>query len=170
MADKDNNNRDGGNRRRMTLMERLGERLDIPADVLTGVYLEMRGRRNLVVKGCRKILLYTTVEVRLLLGKDRLSVCGAGLYCTAYHSGVVEIDGRIDRISFLDERGVPEESDDSREEHVDIRDDNYASSDNNVKQQKRDSSVASPDVSSRRATGVKAQARSFGDVKKVGEV
>lgn len=100
MAAKDRK-RDIDEHSRMTFMERLGERLDIPADVLGGVYLEMRGRNNLIVKGCRKILLYTTEEVRLLLNGDRLSVTGSRLYCTAYHSGVIEIDGVIDRISFI---------------------------------------------------------------------
>ena len=85
---------------RIPLAERLAGRLDIPPDILNGIYLELRGRGNLTVRGCRKILLYTPEEVRLLLGSEVLSLRGAGLYCTAYRSGVIELDGRIDNISF----------------------------------------------------------------------
>ncbi len=89
---------------RMSFMERLGSKLDIPPDVVSGIHIEMRGRNNLTVRGCRKILRYTTEEVRLRLHGVTLQVTGSRLYCTAYHSGAVEIDGLIDSINFCPEQ------------------------------------------------------------------
>ncbi len=91
--------------KRMSIVERLGQRLDIPADVISGIHIELRGRNNLTVRGCRKILLYTETEVRVRLYGETLLICGSGLYCTAYHSGVVEIDGIIDSLCFLGQAG-----------------------------------------------------------------
>lgn len=91
--------------KRMSMIQRLGQRLDIPADVISGVHIELRGRNNLTIRGCRKILLYTETEIRVRLLGDTLQVCGSGLYCTAYHSGVIEIDGKIDSICFIGQAG-----------------------------------------------------------------
>ena len=61
----------------------------------------LRGQSELTVYGCKKILLYTTHEVRIKLTGEVICVSGEGLYCTAYHSGVVEIDGYITNVCFL---------------------------------------------------------------------
>ncbi len=90
---------------RASLMERLGTKLDISPDIISGIHIEMRGRNNLIVRGCRKILLYTTGEVRLRLMGETLIIIGSRLYCTAYHNGAVEIDGMINSVSFDEEAG-----------------------------------------------------------------
>jgi sporulation protein YqfC len=95
---------------RMNLMERIGAKLDIPTDVFNSIHIELRGRNNLTVRGCRKILRYTTEEVRLRLHGVTLIVCGEQLYCTAYHSNTVEIDGIIDSISFCPPSGADKRS------------------------------------------------------------
>ncbi len=84
---------------------RLYTGLDIPPDIINGIFVELRGRSNVVVHGCREILLYTPEEVRLRLRGCGLSVRGEGLYCTAYHTGTADIDGRIASVSFFEEDG-----------------------------------------------------------------
>lgn len=86
-------------------LERLYSRLDIPPDVVNGVFVEMRGRTNVIVHGCREILLYTSEEVRLRLRGCVVCVRGERLYCTAYHTGTADICGRIDSVSFAQEDG-----------------------------------------------------------------
>lgn len=83
--------------------ERLYRRLDISPDVVNGIFVELRGRSNVVVHGCREILLYTPEEVQLRLRGCCLSVRGEGLYCTAYHTGTADIDGRILTVSFMED-------------------------------------------------------------------
>lgn len=82
--------------------QRLYSHLDIPPDLLNGIFVELRGRTNVVVHGCREILLYTTEEVRLRLRGCVVCVRGAGLYCTAYHTGTADIDGQITSVGFED--------------------------------------------------------------------
>ena len=84
------------------LFQRVCSRLDIPPDLFNGIFVEMRGRTNVVVHGCREILLYTPEEVRLRLRGCIICVRGSGLYCTAYHTGTADIDGRIISVSFGD--------------------------------------------------------------------
>lgn len=96
------NNDDGSGHKKLTFMQRLGARLDISPDIINGIFIELRGRNNLTVHGCREIILYTTEKVRVKLPGSVLSVCGDGLYCTAYHSGVAQIDGIISSVSFDD--------------------------------------------------------------------
>ena len=89
------------NKKYHSFIERLGHKLDIPGDVISGIHIDIRGRNNITIQGCKKILLYTTHEVRIKLTGEVICVSGEGLYCTAYHSGVVEIDGYITNVSFL---------------------------------------------------------------------
>lgn len=74
---------------------------DIPAD-LTGdpLTLEMRGRRHLLVCGCRGILEYSPTCIRLALGHGEIRVDGAGLQMTAYYRGQTGIDGSICAVTF----------------------------------------------------------------------
>lgn len=83
------------------MRERLCRNLDIPPDLLPGAGLiELRGRGEMTVSGCGKILLYTPEEIRIQLKEGSLSVCGKRLSCTSYHAGAVGIDGYICRVSF----------------------------------------------------------------------
>lgn len=93
-------------RRDKGFLARVGERLDIPAEVLPGGFsLSLSGRRELTVSGCRRILCYGEEEMRLLLGKTVLSVCGHALVCTAFGGGSVTLSGEILSLSFEGEMG-----------------------------------------------------------------
>lgn len=75
--------------------------VSLPSDALFGeVRIEMRGKRTLMVTGCRKILKYSTEEIVLHLKGFCLCVCGEGLQCTAYHYGSVSVEGEIRCLSF----------------------------------------------------------------------
>ena len=62
----------------------------------------MRGDREVVVYGCKKILLYTPQEIRLAIKKQCLCVCGADLFCTSISGGAVTVEGRIAAIRYLE--------------------------------------------------------------------
>ena len=62
----------------------------------------MRGGREVVVYGCRKILLYTPGEIRLAVKKQCLCVCGEALFCTSFSGGAVTVEGKIEAIRYGD--------------------------------------------------------------------
>lgn len=94
----------GGRGRRgagVPFLERLSRCLDIPADVLVGgLTLELRGRGELYISGCRRILYYSTECISLALRDSVLTVEGCRLSCTTYYSSQVGICGRVDSIAF----------------------------------------------------------------------
>lgn len=78
----------------------LVDSLDIPADVIEGGFrVDLRGRSQLVVHGCKKILDYSPIEIRLEVWKCVVCINGKGLSCNSYLSGAVGIDGRIEAIT-----------------------------------------------------------------------
>ncbi|MBQ8331463.1 MAG: YabP/YqfC family sporulation protein [Clostridia bacterium] len=85
---------------RAGIRERMTKSLDLPPDLLGGGWIEIRGRNEVTVKGCGKILLYTPEEIRVGFGKDCLSVRGKRLVCTSYYVGAVGIEGYICGLSF----------------------------------------------------------------------
>lgn len=89
---------------RCPLPEWLSTRLDVPSDLWTGgMRVDLRGRNDVVIHGCCKILDYHPDEVRLQMKTCRLSVKGVRLRCMSYLAGAVVLDGRIDSVSFEDE-------------------------------------------------------------------
>ena len=81
---------------RRSLLEYLSVTGDISGDSLAGdLYLELRGRNSLLVKGCRRILTYSPECIKLMVRKDTLMINGKRLACTSYHSGSVGIEGTI---------------------------------------------------------------------------
>ena len=88
-------------RKHYSFIERIGSRLDIPSDIINGIHIDIRGRNNITIQGCKKILLYTTHEVRIKLVRETICIRGEELYCTAYHCESVQIDGYINEVSFL---------------------------------------------------------------------
>ena len=91
-------------KKKMSFLQRLYFKLDIPPDLTNGNFVEMRGNSNVCVHGCKKILLYTTEEVRVRMSGCVLCVSGNNLYCTTYHSGNIEIDGVINSVSYLEDK------------------------------------------------------------------
>jgi len=88
------------------LSERLGTFLDVPADLLCGgCYMELRGRNDLRLQGCRSILVYSDTEIVFRLRRGVVRVRGRRLVCTSYHAGSVAINGRIDGIEFPEGEG-----------------------------------------------------------------
>ena len=89
------------NKKQNSFIRRIESKLDIPCDIINEIAIDIRGRNNITIKGCKKILLYTLHEVRIKLRGETLCIIGENLYCTAYHSQVIEIDGYIYSVSFL---------------------------------------------------------------------
>ena len=69
----------------------------------------MRGGRGATVYGCQKILYYSPREIRLGVGKRTLSVVGEGLYCAAFGSGTVTVEGCVMGVRYEEGRGKSEE-------------------------------------------------------------
>ena len=60
------------------------------------------GDREAVVYGCRRILLYTTEEIRFLIRKRCVCVLGEELVCSSFSGGTVTVEGRILSIRYED--------------------------------------------------------------------
>lgn len=105
MSKKDEKNcaRDERTPVKRSFAERMGTVLDIPADLLCGgCYMEMRGRNELTLSGCRRIVGYSSHEIILRLRRGSMQIRGRNMTCTAYHSGCITIGGWIGEISFCD--------------------------------------------------------------------
>ena len=87
-----------------TILEYLAVMGDIGGDSLAGdIYLEMRGKNSLLVKGCRRILGYSPETVVLEVKNDKLTVRRKRLVCTSFHSGSVSVEGVILSLGFSGE-------------------------------------------------------------------
>ena len=89
---------------RRGFFEYLAVSVDADGDSLLGdVYIEMRGKNSLLVKGCKRIIGYSPEAVVLEIKKDKLRVKGKRLVCTSFHSGSVSVEGVIDSLAFCGE-------------------------------------------------------------------
>ena len=89
------------------VMARLGRALDIPPDVLSREsMIEIRGRELITVHGCERIIRYLPDEIRIATAKGGVSILGARLVCISYSGKSVGIEGRIDKVLFLEAREV----------------------------------------------------------------
>lgn len=87
------------------IRQRFCQALDITPDILPGgSYVEIRGRGNLLIRGCRRILKYSSEEIIIATCRDVFSVRGASLTCISYLAGAIGIEGRIDSVEFCSER------------------------------------------------------------------
>lgn len=74
-----------------------------PTDMLDGEFrLEMHGRRELYIQGCRRIIKYSESKIVLSAKVFDVCICGEGLFCSSYHCSGVEISGFIESVSLLD--------------------------------------------------------------------
>lgn len=88
-------------KRRNQLSARERRPLCLPDDIVGGgPFVELRGRREVSVQGCRRILCCEADLVRLALAVGTLEVRGQGLSCTTYFAGAVSIRGVIDGVAF----------------------------------------------------------------------
>ena len=70
------------------------------SETVTDFYMQMNGRKNLTVGGCRGISGYSKTEITLILTFGILTVFGNGLLCDSYMNGAVVISGNISGIEF----------------------------------------------------------------------
>ena len=83
------------------LLELLAVRGELSPDSLAGeARIELRGKNQLFVGGCRRIITYSPTLIVLAVKGDALSVKGKRLICTSYYGGTVSIEGEIRSISF----------------------------------------------------------------------
>jgi sporulation protein YqfC len=86
----------GKPKKKERLSERFCRRFDLPADIVSGgLTLELRGRSNLLLCGCREILAYSTERIRLRLSNGQIEIWGRSLVMTVYYEGQTGIDGEI---------------------------------------------------------------------------
>ncbi len=79
--------------------------LDLAEELfVSGPFIELKGRREVCVQGCRRVLLCTPDLVQLALREGSISVWGQSLCCVAYFAGAVSVRGVICTVSF-DEKG-----------------------------------------------------------------
>ena len=65
-----------------------------------GPFIELRGRQEISVQGCRKIVVCTDTEVLLRLRDADLHIEGSALCCTTYFAGAVSVRGEITLLRF----------------------------------------------------------------------
>ncbi|MGM9642214.1 MAG: YabP/YqfC family sporulation protein [Eubacteriales bacterium] len=79
--------------------ELLSRLADVPADVLCGgMTLELRGRNELLLCGCREITEYSEELLRVKLGNCDVAVMGRRLTMSSYSGERVAVRGEIDGI------------------------------------------------------------------------
>lgn len=77
--------------------------LELPESLFgDGPFIELRGRRELCIQGCKKILCCTPNTVCLALREGVLKVEGSDLICLTYFAGAMSIQGYIRCMSFVE--------------------------------------------------------------------
>ena len=76
------------------------------SDLLTsGETAVLYGDRKISVQGCRRILSYSTVEIKLQLKNCVLSVRGSDLICSCFSGGCTTLQGKILCVEYQKNRG-----------------------------------------------------------------
>lgn len=92
------------------LRELLAVKAELPSDLLFGKFrVEIRGRNQVFVGGCKRIVKYSTEEMILSAGEFAVSITGERLVCSTYLSGTVSIDGYVTGVNFTDDEGEARE-------------------------------------------------------------
>ena len=73
-------------------------------DVDRSVSAELKGRGEIVIRGCRRICEYTPRVISLKINSGKINVCGNDLTCFAFSSSDIGIRGSIKCIFFTDEK------------------------------------------------------------------
>lgn len=90
----------------MSLRGKLTTALELPQEMLGGPDTVVRGREEVTVSHCRRILAYSTAEISLLLKGVTLCIVGEKLTMVRYLNGNVTVRGQVDSLSFASpERG-----------------------------------------------------------------
>ena len=89
-------------RKKRPFAEWLAVERDMPPELLSGgCFIEIRGRNSVVIRGCRRILVYSDTRVVLKLRRDIVAVRGKRLTCISYLAGAVSVEGFIDGVDFI---------------------------------------------------------------------
>ncbi len=84
-----------------SLPELISKIADIPADLLSGgMTLEMRGRNELLLCGCREIIEYSDTIIRIQQPGCVACVIGRRLEMTSYSEGRIIVRGEMDTLDF----------------------------------------------------------------------
>ncbi len=79
--------------------ELLSRLADIPADVTYGgMSMELRGRSDLLLCGCREILEYSCSRIKIIQGSGCVCVIGRRLTMSSFCDGRISVCGDIDGI------------------------------------------------------------------------
>ena len=81
--------------------ELLVSECDIPGELVSGSYVEIRGRLSVRIRGCRRIVSYSPSKVVVKLKRELLCVSGKRLTCLTYFAGAISVEGIIDSVRFL---------------------------------------------------------------------
>ena len=95
-----NRKRENAVHKRPTVAELISVIADIPADITSGMTLEMRGRNKLLLCGCKEIFEYSRERIRILQGRCSVCITGRRLTMTSYTEGRITVGGEIDSIDF----------------------------------------------------------------------
>lgn len=96
-------NESSRNKEKRGLFEYLTEKTELPSDLLAGGFrLELRGRNQLYMHGCRRILKYSAEEMALSAKGFSVSVKGKRLICSAFYGSTVCIEGVIESFEIND--------------------------------------------------------------------
>ena len=84
------------------MVEALVGSCDVPPELLHGgCFIEIRGRNSITVRGCRKIVRYSTETIVLRMKSELVEIRGKRLTCLTYLSGAVAVEGLIDSVCFV---------------------------------------------------------------------
>ena len=88
-----------------SIVERLVGDYDVPPELLCGgCFIEMRGRHSITVRGCRRVIKYSTENIVLKMKSETIEITGRRLRCLTYLSGAVTIEGKINSFGFSGDR------------------------------------------------------------------
>ena len=88
------------------IREFLSSKAVLPSDLLCdGFRLEIRGRNQIFISGCRRIIKYSPNEMIMAIKGFSVSVQGQRLVCSTYHAGTISIDGFVTDVVFIDAEG-----------------------------------------------------------------
>ena len=74
----------------------IDDKLSLPSDVLEGSFsLEVRERHAVYMRGCRRIVKYSTDEMIMAAKGFEIRIRGRRLICSTYHYGAITVEGEI---------------------------------------------------------------------------
>lgn len=65
-----------------------------------GERVTVEGQERVSLTGCRRILTYTSICIRLRRRHSTVVVRGSGLYCVSFSCGCATLSGRIDAVEW----------------------------------------------------------------------